>query len=318
MKNKRGNLIIESINMIKMYCKTYTFLSVTIVISLSALFVFLVYNDSKIYNEYKEVMGASDKIGMLQFVDDNNIAQTIQAIDQIGNVNYYYYYTQQLAVGDYQNAEIYCNLNITPGSIFAFYHDITSIMMTENGQSQINLNKGEIAISENLYKCIEGQKEADGELYIDLDILLENGEYRTYRFHVVNILQEMNEKPYLLDDNLIVYSDAIVSESNFEDVKIHSVEKKLTIYADNPETVSQKLEKVNVNLDMVYTHKQEMNEAFINAGEMKKMLCIALLFLLGINLYSSFNNALNERKHEIAIRIISLGQKEVPLCCRCF
>ena len=65
----------NALKMLRKNIRSYVFLSVTIILSLSALLVYLVYTDSALFNEYKEIFKVSSKIAILTFDDSEKIGR---------------------------------------------------------------------------------------------------------------------------------------------------------------------------------------------------------------------------------------------------
>ena len=81
------------------------------------------------------------------------------------------------------------------------------------------------------------------------------------------------------------------------------LDKTHYVYSETPEKVAALTKSMNyTSAYSVYEAQNEaMKEIQAQAGN-KAIIACALLVLLGINLYSSFSNAMNERKYEIGVK----------------
>lgn len=80
--------------------------------------------------------------------------------------------------------------------------------------------------------------------------------------------------------------------------------RKVTFYTEEPELVSQMITEMDSALyvDAVYEDQNRALEKIQTEKSTKALVAAILLLLLGINLYSSFDNALNNRKFEIGVK----------------
>lgn len=77
----------------------------------------------------------------------------------------------------------------------------------------------------------------------------------------------------------------------------------LHVYSETPEAVVSLLETMGLrNYSSIYQRQDEVLDAIRPQKQIKAIITCALLLLLGINLYSSFTNAMNDRKYEIGVK----------------
>ena len=76
----------------------------------------------------------------------------------------------------------------------------------------------------------------------------------------------------------------------------------VVVHSDNPEAVVQLAQTMNLSTESVYEQQEEALAQIRTEKGNKAIIACALLLLLGINLYSSFTNALSERKFEIGVK----------------
>ena len=80
--------------------------------------------------------------------------------------------------------------------------------------------------------------------------------------------------------------------------------RTVIFHSDEPESVKRMIESMEPNLNVFTIYESQNNalEVIRTEKATKAMVAILLLLILGINLYSSFENALNDRKFEIGVK----------------
>lgn len=78
--------------------------------------------------------------------------------------------------------------------------------------------------------------------------------------------------------------------------------RKVYIYTENPESISQLAKSLGYYPYSVYEQQNEALAQMRYQMGSKAVVAAALLLLLGINLYSCFTNVLNDRKFEIGVK----------------
>ena len=76
----------------------------------------------------------------------------------------------------------------------------------------------------------------------------------------------------------------------------------LQVYSEAPEKVVSLMETMGIRCDSIYQMQNAALDEIRPQKQIKAIITCALLLLLGINLYSSFTNALNDRKYEIGVK----------------
>lgn len=67
-------------NMVNVNKKNYVFLSVTIIISFSALGIYMFYSDSSIFNEHKEILNVSSKVAFIEY--ENKDIEKVKVLEK--------------------------------------------------------------------------------------------------------------------------------------------------------------------------------------------------------------------------------------------
>lgn len=259
-------MIIYCINIIREACrqawrnkKSYIFLSVTMILTFTIIGFYMVYNDSKIFNKYKNTMSQSSKIAFVQYNEDDysKVQLFVSKLNEMKDTHYYFTSeVQGISLYESENIKVVLNLNTVPNNVWAYYWGDGYRAKSLNGNKRFSLKNDEIIITNSLYKLLESNIDETGKLYI-------------------NISQDKSLKVADICEDSIVF-DTIVNEDNV-----------VTYYFN-----------ALVSNDCIKDMYNEIRDSI----EIKKIILIALMIILGINMLSSFMNALNDRKYEIAIR----------------
>lgn len=310
MKTNKFEHIKNGIRMVQKNRKTYAFLSVTIVISFTTLLVFLIYWDSSIFNKYKEDLQASPYISIAtsgaEGEKENKVFQILSGkLDELEDTYYYTYVNQGVSLEHSVRSPLLTGMmRVVPAYCWGYYYSSTRRFVQENGEKRIALSKGQAVISKELYDLLKGSRDADGRLYISIPVQYADQITQIHSFEVVGVCNS-DLAPAIIQDeegNLSGCIDIFVSAENFTDKDIEIIDKEMLIYSKDMETVCSWLEQLELANVTSYKVKKIANEEMRRSILVKSIIAIALLFLLGVNLYSSFSNALNERKFEIGVR----------------
>lgn len=310
MKTNKLEHIKNGIRMVQKNRKTYAFLSVTIVISFTTLLVFLIYWDSSIFNKYKEDLQASPYISIAtsgaEGEKEEKVFQILsEKLDELEDTYYYTYVNQGVSLEHSVRSPLLTGMmRVVPAYCWGYYYSSTRRFVQENGEKRIALSKGQAVISKELYDLLKGSRDADGRLYISIPVQYADQTTQIYSFEVVGVCNS-DLTPAIIQDeegNLSGCVDIFVSAENFTEKDIEIIDKEMLIYSRDMETVCSWLEQLELANVTSYKVKKIANEEMRRSILAKSIIAIALLFLLGVNLYSSFSNALNERKFEIGVR----------------
>ncbi len=310
MRRNKLKHIKNGIWMVQKNIKTYAFLSVTIIISFTTLLCFLIYSDSVIFNRYKEELQASPYISIAtSSVEDEKEEQAFrilsEKLSELEDTHYYTYVEQGISLEHITGSQLLTGMmRVVPAYCWGYYYSATQRFVQSKGEKRIALSKGQAIISEELYNLLDDAYSKDGKLYISIPIQYSDGAVHPQKFEVVGVCNS-DLSPAIIQDEegkLSGCVDIFVSADNFTGKDIEVLDKEMLIYSKHMETVSNWLEQLNLSNDTSYKAKKIADEEMSKSIVVKSTIAIALLFLLGVNLYSSFSNALNERKFEIGVR----------------
>lgn len=303
MKAYRDNCFTHACKMVKKTYKNYLLLSVTIFISFSIMLAYLVFTDSNIHNKYDELMGASPNVFLSTNSYDENIVDMNNLINELEKLKdtRYYMVGETTGMTSYGNQ---CAVDIMPTYTWAIfdYANLDGFIgprrIQMNGKWGFSLGSDEVIIPRSM---------DDGTGNLDLVLTRENGEKTLKKYKVVGIYDDNDHD---LSETQVIY----ISAASIGGENIDKSNCMIVIYAEYPEYVIQLLNHldltcVNVIEDQVNAIK-EKNELIKG----KYIIAVVLFILLGINLYSSFANTLNDRKFEIGVkRAIGAGKKDIMI-----
>lgn len=311
--------------------RTYRRLSVTIVLSFAVLFGYLGLMDSRHYNSYKEIFALDRGIVHLNERMNPLVAdQLVEKAGQIGSTR-----VQRMsclsygvtlffpgctlaesgeAVYDFPTPEVWS----LPARAWGIYSGLAPMEITwfdGAEHPEIVLHPGEILLDEQF--CSAFGLQGGGSLSLTLlNAFSDEGDVgKSLRgtFTVVGTVP--SELPIELERDeqtgevrfggdyhpILVFSGENFGQANRPDLPWQTV---LTFYTDQPEEITQLVNSFfSYNpAESVCRAQETALQTIRTEKRTKAFLCCALLLLLGINLYSSFSNALQSRKFEIGVK----------------
>lgn len=313
-------IISHALLMVKKTIRNYMLLSVTALISFSVMFVYLMYTDSNIYNKYREIMGSDSQVILsINAYSDETIRKMNMLTEQLKkyeDTNYYFInYTNAINTFGGQD----CEIVVLPNYTWALFeldsggeednYGIPS-RVEVNGKKEILLKDNEAIVSKKVYEYLDAEYGKDK--YVNLVFTDKDGNEFLRKYSVVG-MYEKEENNYLDPENndtgdKIYISDSYIT-SNSEIINISAI-----IKSDSANEISKLMRDMGLACINTFEDKSMAISEKNIVVKNKYIIAIVLFVLLGINLYSSFLNALNERKFEIGIkRAIGAGKFDIML-----
>lgn len=308
-------ILRHSITMVGRTIRSYALLSVTIVMSFSLLLGYLGYIDTSLYNEYKGVFKinrgtvkvdegvyTSQKFNML-LVKSQELRDT--AFYFINDVSLVQFVTGNLITenGD-PLGSIRATVNVLTGRAWHLF-DQTVTVKWLNGQTEdeVYLKDNEAILDLSTFRAL-GISEDDP----------------TYTFTIAGKKRELMIVGVADYSNplLITMNDRVVYNPDYK-AKLFISSELLTgseleqyfpgrtavFYTAEPEKLDALAEELGIKLyanHAFYRAQDDALEKIQTQKGTKGIIVCALVLLLGVNLYSCFSNALNERKFEIGVK----------------
>lgn len=322
MRNRKpGTALRHAGSMVAKNRRSYLLLSVTIVLSLALFLGYLLYTDSSLYNRYKETFAMERKLVTVHSSDHTSIAAMNDAINKLDGtacmVSFQAASRCYTHVWDENGAGYASALSIRvhciPDNAWGLYVSGRPVSVRWlDGQDREGLTPGagEMAISEGLYYAL-GLHEQQEPVY-RLKIVGKGDAATTYlTLRVVGLIEDRvklqpgdMEGLYSHEDNPSYEPMVIVSTGTLNPVVAENADwsYRLTCYTDYPEQVDKLIENTGSSVTSIYEYQNTALEEIRSQKSIKAVIAGALILLLGINLYSSFSNALNDRKFEIGVK----------------
>ena len=321
---KKGFRILKhSLTMVGRTLRSYMLLSVTIVLSFSLLLGYLGFVDSEIYNEYKHIFQINR--GMLKVNDGlGNTAKfdaLLEKVSQMDDTCFYVVYDDFPHMSD---SKFITDEGITlpPRQITTYYlsgyvwefirhtsdkYDLQWIDGREH--DGVDLRPGEAVLDLATFYAL-GLNEMEEPVY-------------TFRFpaggddnldttvKIVGIVDLGGSFFKETADGLDYNSDYFpmlllpMAGMTYEDIAGLRPGRYAVFYSENPEKIYHLATDIGFEVslsDSVYRWQDAVRETIMTRKSTKALITCAMLLILGINLYSSFSNALSERKFEIGVK----------------
>lgn len=296
-------IVKHSFLMIKKTFKNYLLLSVTAFLSFAIMFGYLIYTDSDIYNKYKELFSESPNI-ILSHNTVEKAADLKLLVNQLEKLpDTHYYYTKSGLAKTSFGTE--CEINFLPSYVWGMFTSADlngytgATRLKINDEWELSLGPTEAIVSEQVYQSIV--PDDDGKKRIRL-VFTNDAEQKVLKtYDVVGsyssaVVKFLDPETSLSTDPVYV-NIASVSES---DCIIDNI--ALTIYTERTEFVTEQIKNLGLACEEIYSAQNTAISEKLAAIANKYIIAAVLFVLLGINLYSSFTNALNDRKFEIGVK----------------
>ncbi|MDD2269261.1 MAG: FtsX-like permease family protein [Eubacteriales bacterium] len=313
--------------MVKKNIKSYLLLSVTIIMSFSFLLGFFVFIDSEIYNKHKITFSISPKVVVLIGPTDiksnlnetnNNFNLLIHQLEKMDDTDFYMFYEKQFQLNHYQSGNLIINSNVyyIPNNTQGFYenHDGSGFISTRYLKgSKVIESSNQAIIDENLYNLLRAQgKNTDESVKITIPVAEENGGTVLKEFQVVGVVSAFAGY-YTANDSRSLDSHIFLSQDLIKNTDSDIKQSRILVFSDRVSEVVSICDILNIEYFYPpYMIQRQALSEIQNQVFIKGITSIILFFLLAINLYSSFKNALNDRKFEIGVkRAIGAGKKDI-------
>ena len=308
--------------------KGYGLLSVTIVLSFSLLLGYLLLTDSATFNKYKDLfqlrrevvrvyLGEAGSAKAQVFQEKASQMEDTHAITIFQTLGSFETYAEVDLEGSIYAASGSTSIDVicVPDHTWGIFNGLTELNVAWlEGQERenITLAEDEILLSEGVYYGL-GLDQKEAPLF-RFGIIVHNGNLQNRKWvtmRVVGLVEDQyqlqgGEVPGVIDKSInthyrvkVVASTRAIHPSTVPDAgfSLFSI-----VHSDDPEVVADLAETLGCVPDSVYTYQDAALAEIRTQKSTKAIIAAALLLILGINLYSSFTNAMNDRKYEIGVK----------------
>lgn len=289
--------------MIKKTFKNYLLLSVTAFLSFAIMFGYLIYTDSGIYNKYNELFSESPNI-VLSYNTAEKASDIKLLVNQLEKLpDTHYYYTKSGLAKTSFGTE--CEVNFLPGYVWGIFDSADlngytgATRLKINDKWEFSLGAADAIVSEQVYQSIVPDDDGRKQIRLVFTNAVEQKVLKTYNVvgsYSSNVVKFLNPETSVSTDPVYVN---IASVSDFDCV-IDNI--ALTIYTERTEFLTEQIKNLGLACEEIYSAQNTAIAEKLAAIANKYIIAAVLFVLLGINLYSSFTNALNDRKFEIGIK----------------
>lgn len=323
MHRKPFSVLRHAAAMVWRTIKCYALLSVTIVLSFSLLLGYLLYTDSSLYNQHKNRFSQrrGDVVVTAHPLDLNKTNVFLNNLKDIdGTVAYAAYYALFGQSAMYYESDAYDksqplgNMQALLVPDYAWLDTLTEhfddpselVWVGGRNRDEFVLEADEIILGEELYLALELDKEENPVFHLrnldGINLYLRVAGY--IRMEETDLYATYSRTPMMyLSTKLLDQVDLLSSEFIIYDQFALIDRQIVVIHSEHPEEVVLLAKTMGYEaVDSVYELQNEALEAIRYEKKNKAIISMALLVLLGINLYSSFTNALNDRKFEIGVK----------------
>lgn len=193
------------------------------------------------------------------------------------------------------------------------------VWLDGKAHADFTLAKDQVIVTEALYQMLQMDQQEEPVFHLNLQygqkIPLQVVGY-TKEYTCAMWEKERVEYPNVADMNLfqLLLSNKFIDYAQFYNEEYYDgkpgqqymqqvIGLFLQVYSETPEAVVSLIESIGGdNYDFIYERQNEALDEIRPQKQVKAIITCALLLLLGINLYSSFTNAMNDRKYEIGVK----------------
>lgn len=322
-------IINHSLLMVVRNLKNYLLLSVTITLSFTFLLAFFIFSDSNIYNKYKnifktpitigEVMGGDGKELVGESITNYKYNILTDKLKNMDNTQYLQYFTQQIELNQYKdnNNSVFAEIFYIPKHYHGFYvngQDGFEYIDIIYGRKTID-NDNEILIDENFYNILNNSFGHNNSSIV-IPLMNKQGNYEFKEFKVVGVVSNRKNLGTYKENNgsKIHYISIYMAQDILNRYNVDYLTRKILVNSNKIEKIISICKELNINIFSSFKYQEEAKKEIANQIFIKCITVCILFTLLGINLYSSFNNALKERCFEIGVkRAIGASNKDIIL-----
>lgn len=312
-------LLHHSVLMLWRNRKSYAMLSVTIILSFSLLLGYLAFTDSQLYNRYKHLFSLNPET-MIAYSStdcgDRHYALENQATAADQDAQLYHFYSATIPLVQYGN--VYASATFLPSGSYPLYtlgsnwndqfgntYNYCEEIKPIAGRDSFSLVENEAIINQSFYEAVRNGREFPFTL--SLPIRWEDGTISTYTVTVVGICDDKSNSSLSYSEYgtpagyvQIYLSQSLINESDVERLPI--TQWNTWICSKNPQVMTDYAKELGMVVHSVIEAQTDAMETMRIQVGTKGTIAAVLLLLLGINLYSSFVNALSDRKFEIGVK----------------
>lgn len=317
---RKPSAIAHAAKMLWRNRSSYAMLSVTIVLSFSLLLGYLAFMDSDLYNRYKIIFYAPKDVVMAYTWDKNPVdhlalATKVEKADPDAQMYQFFSVNTRLTQYDQVNARlVFIPQGNRPVYTMAFgldqkYDQVYQIswqIWPIMGKTDFDIKENQCIVNKTFFHAIS----PEGTLPVQIVVPLrwEDGKTDYVSLEVVGVSEDTVDCELGFDEHgnytgqvEIYLSQALMGQHTAADWD-GALRRVTWVSTSKPSEIALHAQQLGM---VTHSVADAQEEALVNIRAQKStkgIIAIVLLLLLGINLYSSFSNALERRKYEIGVK----------------
>ena len=312
-------MLVHAVQMVRTNLKNYALLSVTVVLSFSGLLAYLMYTDSSLYNNYKEILSRDSHVIYISNTANDRSKEwaLLDALSEQGLQSSYI--RQQIFSRSAALDETYLVSNtvfVIPSHVWGIYeagntrpYEVT--WLDGRTETDISLGMNEIVIPRGLYQLL-GMDQKDTpvyELWLQAESSSSSGDvYFPVECTVTGLIEDNGEIDWYTTSigQQIATFPVYVSQTTVEVVSGNAeptyTVRDLLLYTSDPAAAVQRIDQLGLDHVNTYSLQQNAYRELQLRSQTKAIIALALFILLTINLYGCFMNTLERRKFEVGVK----------------
>lgn len=313
------SMLVHAVQMVRKNLKNYALLSVTVVLSFSGLLAYLMYTDSSLYNNYKEILSRDSHVIYISNTANDRSKEwaLLDALSEQGLQSSYI--RQQIFSRSAALDETYLVSNtvfVIPSHVWGIYeagntrpYEVT--WLDGRTETDISLGMNEIVIPRGLYQLL-GMDQKDTpvyELWLQAESSSSSGDvYFPVECTVTGLIEDNGEIDWYTTSigQQIATFPVYVSQTTVEVVSGNAeptyTVRDLLLYTSDPAAAVQRIDQLGLDHVNTYSLQQNAYRELQLRSQTKAIIALALFILLTINLYGCFMNTLERRKFEVGVK----------------
>ena len=331
---RQKSILPHALTMVWRERRSYALLSVTVVLSLALLLGYMLFTDSRLYNRYRFVMAQDSSLVEVEFLGQQNREQMEQYVEnaaRLGEIRDQRWHYTCLGMGlNLQAADEMGEHSVgIPVEFVAVDTQFTMPVWAQEvcrytvdwlaGKERdcLEVHPGEILLEEDLFYGLGLDKQAEPRFAYELEYT-GSGEHFFQRLdlkvagilHPGNAIHREDSLARFLQEQRTEHSSystyVFVNKADLSPVSMPqgTWQTHLDLYTDHPAETAQLAEKMFSSVGVTCCAREQAQALQVIQAQKhtKGLIAMSLLLLLGINLYSCFENALSRRRFEIGVK----------------
>lgn len=322
---KFKKILHHALLMIKINRKSYVLLSITIAISLGIVFEFLLFFDTRSFNNHKEAIRYPDNIGELNETGNtiDDLQQFCTQIDAMKDTAIERWKKTTMELTSYSgingDKSVHVNAYLTKRNFFNYPFFVDKFEKVELIEGRIYsqeeiVNKANVVVIDAALANAYSKENVINE-YLTLPILNEDGSFHLEDYRIIGVVSKREDTITVIEsdgfeiDQSDIYLPITQSDRLFTQ---QSLSTSFTIISNQLEEITYQAAVSGIKINSSYTYKKLMHEDMQDAIFVKAIILILIVFILEINMFSTLRSMIKDREKEIGIkRALGISNRDI-------